>query len=107
MMGDRAGAQLASSAGAGQAHPRSMPAGRGCSTPSYKMRQSSWQISKKKKKIFSDVWSAISLVRPHFLDRLILLFLGVQQIDSWTPSFVSCIPLLKSGFMFCCLILTF
>jgi len=47
MMGDRAGAQLASSAGAGQAHPRSMLAGHGCSTP-YKMRQSSWQISKKK-----------------------------------------------------------
>jgi len=52
MMGDRAGAQLASSAGAGQAHPRSMLAGRGCSTPSYKMRQSSWQISKKEEDIF-------------------------------------------------------
>jgi len=46
--GDRAGARLVSSAGAGQFHPHSTPAGRGCSTPSYKMRQSSWQILKKK-----------------------------------------------------------
>ena len=68
--GDRAGARLVSSAGAGQAHPHLTPAGRGCSTPSYKMRQSSWQIFKKKNCLTQNEswvwdWSCLCMKRLH------------------------------------------